>query len=335
MYYQQNFPIFFSTLKLEESEFFKYIENQADFIAKTYEHYGFIRNIIFDNLEPEIYTLSKKVKGNTIVQSFIEKTPNKSINVFNKIKDHIYELSMDDHGTYVVQKLIKNIQEEYIPHISKELKGHTLELINSKNGYRVLQNLIPRQREEDNDRIYEEIKENLIYFSKDKHSCFVVQEILQKCNEVTYRKIVQEIWENLNDFINNIFGNYIITLILEDKNIKNIIDLDKLYPLIKGHIFDFSLSKNASRIIESALELGNEIQRKNIINEILELDKVKKDCLTTLAKDPHGNYIVQLLLRFSDNITREYIIKIILSDPNAENGNGPFVLEYINKIKHE
>ena len=233
-----------------------------------------------------------------------------------------------------MQLLIENIQEEYIPQISEELKGHTLELINNKNGYRVLQRLIPRQRKEENDRIYEDLKKNFVYFAKDKYGSFVVQEIVKKCSESNYSEIVQKIWENLEDFISDEFGNYIITLILKDKKIKDKINLDKLYPLIKGHIFDFSMIKNTSRIIEKALELGNEIQRKNIINEILELDKVKKDCLTTLSKNKYGNYIVQLLLKFSDNISRENMIQKILSDPNAGKGNGSFVLYYIKKIKN-
>lgn len=335
MNYQPNAPIYYLSFQLEESEFFLYIEKHAINIKETYKKYEYVRNIIFENLEPEIYTLSKGQNANEIVQSFIINTPDKSINVFKQIKGHINELSKNNHGTYVVQLLIENIQEEYIPQISEELKGHTHELINNKNGYRVLQRLIPRQSKEENDRIYEDLKENLVYFAKDKYGSFVVQEIVKKCSESNYSEIVQKIWENLEDFISDEFGNYIITLILKDKKIKDKINLDKLYPLIKGHIFDFSMSKNTSRIIEKALELGNEIQRKNIINEILELDKVKKDCLTTLSKNKYGNYIVQLLLKFSDNISRENMIQKILSDPNAGKGNGSFVLYYIKKIKNE
>ena len=342
MYHQQNIPIYYTYLQLEESQFFKYIEEHADTIKKSYEQKNncdwdcqLIRNVIFGILEPEIYALSKGTNANEIVQLFIEKTPDKSVNVFNKIKGHIKELSLNNHGTYVVQILIKNIQEEYIPLISEELKKHTLELIESKNGYRVLQNLIPRQSKEENTRIYEDIKGNLIFFAKNKYGCYVVQEIIKKCNEQSYNQIVKKIWDNLDDFITDEFGNYVITIILGNKNIKDIINLDKLYPLIKGHIFDYSMSKNISRIIEKALELGNELQRKNIINEILELDKVKKDCLTTLSKDKYGNHIVQLLLKFSDNISRGNMIETILSDPNAGRGNGSFVLYYIKKIQNE
>jgi hypothetical protein len=179
MNYQRNAPIYYLSFQLEESEFFLYIKKHASNIKETYKKYEYVRDVIFENLEPEIYTLSKKQNANEIVQSFIINTPDKSINVFKQIKGHINELSKNNHGTYVVQLLIENIQEEYIPQISEELKGHTHELINNKNGYRVLQRLIPRQSKEENDRIYEDLKKNFVYFAKDKYGSFVVQEIVK------------------------------------------------------------------------------------------------------------------------------------------------------------
>ena len=59
MNYQRNPPIYYLSFQLEESEFFLYIEKHASNIKETYEKYEYVRNAIFENLEPEIYTLQK------------------------------------------------------------------------------------------------------------------------------------------------------------------------------------------------------------------------------------------------------------------------------------
>ena len=194
--------------------------------------------------------------------------------------------------------------------------------------------MIKRQRKEENDKIYEEIKNDLIFLSKNIYGCRVIQELLNNCNEINYYKIFQEIFENINELIEDKSGNYLIQFFLDDKTIKNIKNLEIVYQAIKGHIYDFSLNKHSVYIIEKVLELGNELYKKSIIKELLELDNVKKDCLTALTKDQYGNHVVKMILKFSDMDTRKIIIEKILSDKDIKNKEGysSYIIDYIEEL---
>ena len=312
-------------------------EDGSKAIQKIYKEYPVNRDAIFNKIISNVLDLSKSEKGNYLLQKIIEcdpGNPDKRIIILNKIKGHIKELSINNHGTYIIQKLIEKIKEEYLIEISKELKGHYIELIKDKNGTRVVQNMIIRQNKEENDKIYEEIKNNLIDLSKNKYGCHVIQVLLNNCNEINYYKIFQEIFENINDLIEDKSGNYIIQFFLNDKTIKYIKNLDIIYQAIKGHIYDFSLNKHSVYIIEKVFEIGNELYKKNIIDEILELDKVKNDCLITLTKSQFGNHLVKLLLKFSDMETKKIIIKKILSDPGVKKRErySGYILDYIEEL---
>ena len=324
-------------LIIENASIFAVNEEGSKAIQKIYNDYPIDRDAIFNKIFPDILNLSKTEKGNYVIQKIIEcdpGNPDKRIMILNKIKGHIKKLSIDDHGTYIIQKLIENIQEEYLNEISKELEGHYYELIIDKNGNRVVQNLIKRQCKEENDKIYEEIKNDLIFLSKNIYGCRVIQELLNNCNEINYYKIFQEIFENINELIEDKSGNYLIQFFLDDKTIKNIKNLEIIYQAIKGHIYDFSLNKHSVYIIEKVLELGNELYKKSIINELLELDNIKKDCLTTLTKDQYGNHIVKMILKFSDMDTKKIIIEKILSDNDIKNKKSysSYVIDYVEEL---
>ena len=322
---------------IENTLIFLNSENGSKIIQKIYNDYPLNREEIFNKIYPYILDITKSDKGNYLIQKIIESDVSeqkKIIKIFNKIKAHILELSIHNHGTYIIQKIIEKIKENYLIDISKELEWQYIYLIKDKNGNRVIQNLIIKQNKEENDKIYEKIENNLIELSMNKYGCHVIQELLNNCNEITYYKIFQKIFENINSLIKDKSGNYLIQYFLEDNTIKNIKNLDIIYQSIKGHIFDFCLNKHSVYIVEKILELGNEIYRKKIINEILELNKVKKDCLIVLTKNQYGNHVMQLLLKFCDMKTKKLIIEKILSDKDVKNKEGysSHVLEYIEAL---
>ena len=91
---------------------------------------------------------------------------------------------------------------------------------------------------------------------------------------------------------------------------------DKIYEKLTGHILEFSLHEYANKSIIIAIEKGTPVQRKNIIDEIV--DKNDKDRWIDLTKYPYGNFVVQKILEYGDEETRLYIIKMIYSVSNIE-----------------
>ena len=292
-----------------------------------------VRNKIFEKFKPEILDLSKDIFGNYAIQKVLEfGDPEKNAFIMNTIKGHIAELSLDMYGCRVMQQLIQVIDEEYLPQITLELKDKIDQCIENQNGNHVIQKLIDRIDIKENDEIYEVVYNNLISLSKHTYGCRVIQTLLKKCNEQMVEKMLKKIYEKVSELCIDQYGNYIIQYILEKKIGKN---LDPIYDSVRGKIFEFSKHKYASNVVERALTLGNNKQRKNIIDEIVALDDEKKDVLFTLTKDKFGNYVVQKLIEYSDEKTKKIIIDRILSNPGMKKKEGfsKHVVNFIEKLK--
>ena len=109
---------------------------------------------------------------------------------------------------------------------------------------------------------------------------------------------------------------------------------DKIYEKLIGHILEFSLHEYANKSIIIAIEKGTPVQRKNIIDEIV--DKNDKDCLINLTKHPYGNFVLQESLEYGDEETRLYIIKMIYSVSNIEKDKyGKHIMKKIKNLNSE
>ena len=69
-----------------------------------------------------------------------------------------------------------------------------------------------------------------------------------------------------------------------------------MYNDLKGRIYDMSVHKFASNVIEKALSYGTIEQRSEIIKEIISKDDLVHDSLLSMVKDKFGNYVVQKAL---------------------------------------
>ena len=91
------------------------------------------------NIIPEI---SKSKYGNYIIREILECKEKDNIDkIFAKLKGHIKELILDNNGTFVIQKLIENVDEEKLKEILDEFIGNNdfWKIINSENEKRVFQ----------------------------------------------------------------------------------------------------------------------------------------------------------------------------------------------------
>ena len=143
--------------------------------------------------------------------------------------------------------------------------------------------------------------------------------------------MLDEICKEVKELSEDQYGNYIIQYILEHNKGNN---LDIIYEKLKGNIYDFSLHKYASNVIEKALHYGDENQRKNIIDEIIQKDDQIQESLLSMVKDKFGNYVVQKIIEFSDEKTRENIIKRIISSQSLKKKDGfsKHVINFIEKL---
>jgi pumilio RNA-binding family len=75
-------------------------------------------------------------------------------------------------------------------------------------------------------------------------------------------------------------------------------------------------------VIEKCLSFGNQSQRKEIINEIIDKDDLVNDSLLAMVKDKYGNYVVQKMIEVADQKMKENIVKRIISSQALKKRDG-------------
>ena len=107
-----------------------------------------------------------------------------------------------------------------------------------------------------------------------------------------------------------------------------------IYEGLKGNVYKYFFHKFVSNVVERCLTFGNENQRKEIINEIIELDQNDQEYIINMVKDRFANYIIQKMIEHSDYNNQQKLIKMILSKQNKLKNDGfsKHVLNYIEKI---
>ena len=77
---------------------------------------------------------------------------------------------------------------------------------------------------------------------------------------------MDEILNRALELIQNQFGNYVIQHVIEKQGSGK---CPKIYDFLRGKIYDFSIHKFASNVVEKCLTMGTTRQRKEIVDEIL------------------------------------------------------------------
>ena len=144
-------------------------------------------------------------------------------------------------------------------------------------------------------------------------------------------KLLNGINKNIIDLCQNQYGNYVIQHLLEKRGGEN---CPQIYEVLKGRIFDMSIHKFASNVIEKCLHYGTNEQKANLINELLSKDDNVHDSLISLVKDKFGNYVVQKMIEYAPDEQRKQIIEHIINNPELKKKKETFakhVISYIEK----
>ena len=290
--------------------------------------------IMVNKYKNDILSLSKDVTGNYAVQKVLNNKNIPEVNfIIESLKNNIYELTLNLYGCRCVQELISILNVENMNIITSELKPFYEKCILDKNGNHVIQKLIEKVSEEDLNEIYLVAVNNIIFFSKHQYGCRVIQRLFKYCNKDQIKFMLNNLFININDLIQDQYGNYVIQFILENQAI----NCEELYPIfysLRGNIYQYSFHKFASNVVERCITFGNEIQKKEIINEVVELVKKDEELIINMVRDRFANYVVQKIIEFSDNDIQQMLIRIIMSRQNKIKNEGfsKHVLNYIEKL---
>lgn len=231
---------------------------------------------ILESLLPNIYNLSKDVFGNYVIQRVLECShlSKRKSKIMRELDNKIYELTFHMYGCRVIQKAIEVIDVEDVRLVFKEIKHVIFKCVEDQNGNHVIQRLLERLPEEDKLEIIKNFKKKTVELARHQYGCRVIQKIFEYCKAENYIPMVDEIMLNIYTLTQDQYGNYVIQHLIE-KNTKdqdNISLILRILEDLNGKIFDLSIHKYASNVVEKLLVYGNQKVKKDIIEEILRKD---------------------------------------------------------------
>jgi hypothetical protein len=109
---------------------------------------------------------------------------------------------------------------------------------------------------------------------------------------------------------------------------------EEIFKAFKGKVYEMSIHKYASNVIERCLHFGSKEEKDLLIDEIILKDDKMYNSLISLVKDKYGNYVVQKMIEYSDKGKKDEIVKKIWNSPilNKKDGYTKHVLNYIEKF---
>ena len=261
--------------------------------------------IIFNEIYDHILELMSDPFGNYLCQKlFAHCTDEQKVTITRKAAPGLVAVSLNMHGTRSVQKLIDCLNtDEQVQIIVEALRGSVVPLIKDLNGNHVIQKCLNRLRAEQNQFIYDAVTQNCVAVASHRHGCCVLQRCIDHANEAQKIQLATEITYNALTLVQDAFGNYVVQYILDLKNPRF---SDALIRRFLGHVYELSLQKFSSNVIEKCIRVAELDTRRGLISGLLD-----KERLPHLLQDSFANYVVQTSLDVSEPEQHAALVEII------------------------
>ena len=93
--------------------------------------------------------------------------------------------------------------------------------------------------------------------------------------------------------------------------------MDKVMDLIRGKVAEIALQHDASRVVQAAIQFGNEEQRRELLTEICASEEAS---LAELAKIQYAHFCCLKFIKYCDRDEKalKMIVKVSLSNKNRK-----------------
>ena len=307
--------------KLEQDSYINkplnyYIDNFV-YIAKDQGASRHLQNII-DNFHPQainaffeplcknIMELINDPFANYLIQKIIcYFTQEQLLNLLNILTPHFFQISCDNHGTRVLQKLIDLTKTSELRELFYNLiKPKVFELLKDLNGTYIVQKFVRLNLvDEYGLKINSLIIENSVELCKHRHGCCVIQKYLETKDPYMLPDLVYKLLNGFSSLITDQFGNYVIKTILVMGNPEY---SNKIGEEIFNNIIFYSKHKYSSNIVEKCFDFCQGVYLTKLSGKIQQEQNLKE-----LILDEHGNYVVQKVLAISNMKKKKEMLNII------------------------
>ena len=245
--------------------------------------------------------------GNYFIQKLLEYITNDLVKEFfiNIIVPSFMEISLNPHGSRVIQKLLDRIYNvpNLMTNFNECLKSAMLEIFLNQSSTHIIIKYISLIKYPNNQIIYKFIVDNVYYIATHKHSCCTLQKCLEEGNSYQRKEILISLANISNELFADQYGNYAIqfALSLRDEEANKII----ISQYLGGFQKNIS-NKISSNVYEKVLEYCDFNTKQYIIKSLCNFETVKN-----LLYDTYGNYVLQKTLLASTEPYRSMYIKFI------------------------
>jgi len=250
----------------------------------------FITRIVFSQTLLHFPELMVHPFGNYLCQKLVEVCSESQLKMLlDLIAPQLFDLSLDPHGTRVVQKVIEIFgQAECISMVAGALMSHTEELIIDLNGNHVIQRFLSACSPALNQFIYDSVCRNIVVVATNRHGCCVLQRCIDSASEYQREALVTCIVDSAVELVQDAYGNYAVQYIL-DLNLPQV--NARLGLIFTQQIVSLSEQKFSSNVIEKCLQQNQPDIQEAMIREI-----AKSRNIALMIVDQYANYVVQRAL---------------------------------------
>ena len=269
--------------------------DRADDFYKSIKSKNILKKITFDSF------------GNYFIQKLLDYISSDLISEFfiNIICPSFMEISLNPHGSRVIQKLLERIynNQNLMKIFNECLQNSMLEIFLNQSSTHIIIKYISLIKYPNNQIVYKYIVDNIYYIATHKHSCCTLQKCLNEGNNTQRKEILISLANISSQLFADQYGNYAIqfALSLKDEEANKIIISNYL-----GNFQENISNKISSNVYEKVLEYCDFNTKQYIIKSLCNFETVKK-----LLYDTYGNYVLQKTLLASTEPYRSMYIKFI------------------------
>eukprot|EP01059_Diplonema_ambulator_P037129 TRINITY_DN9646_c0_g1_i2.p1 TRINITY_DN9646_c0_g1~~TRINITY_DN9646_c0_g1_i2.p1 ORF type:complete len:342 (+),score=128.46 TRINITY_DN9646_c0_g1_i2:463-1488(+) len=240
-----------------------------------------------ESLAMELGTLSKTQTGTRVVQALLTKctTGPQWAAVARGLATCVTDLAVDGVGTYVMQKAVEVMPEEYVRHLYAGLYGHIKRLSEDKNGACGIRTCVKYCRGGDRLRIIEELAlsgptlavhmygnyviqaalegpadalvlaltPHVVELAKNKHGSNVVELLLKRPNELHRRAAMSLVIAHSQILAVDAFGNFVVQTAV---NVSTPQEFTALYSTLQPacpHLNQFKQGRSLLQLLRSKI----------------------------------------------------------------------------------
>ena len=305
---------------------------------KSQSDHKFTNELLFPEIKNNLKELCCDFICNYFIKNILDILSLSNIDLFLfSIKDSLYDISLTEPGSRIIQKLIEKIYN--YPLILNKFTFYLTNknigiLFNSPYGNHVLQKYITLvKNKEYTNYIYNYILNHFLEIAREKYGICVIQKGLSEGDDEQRRKILEYILMNLDIIIKDNYGNFILQYIFTKFEKKNYFEILPIIRKIEENIVEYCKCKNPASIIEKCFERGDPKISCHLIKYLIDNHS---NSLKEIIYNPYGFYVIKKSILIQNKEIKEYIMRAIIEniDKIKEINNGKKIIEaFSNEYK--